>query len=223
MTMTEVAKDPRYEQVSPRPSPHHLPLEYPSDLERDVVSGDLRYLIRPIIPDDAGRLKAFHAQLAPETRCLQFFTDHPALSPEEVDHFTNVDYSRRLALVAVLDNEIIGVGRFDRRLGTDEAEVAFAAADGFHPYGVATLLLDQLVVAARCRGITSFVAHTVWKNHDMLYVFLESGFDVTRHVDCGVVTLHVPIHGTMTSLWALGMRHAAEQVTPHANGAISPG
>jgi GNAT superfamily N-acetyltransferase len=207
----------------PRPSLHYLPLEYPSDLERDVVSGDLRYLIRPIIPDDADRLKGFYARLAPETRCLQFFTDQPALSLEGLDHFTNVDYSRRLALVAVLDEEIIGVGRFDRRPGTDEAEVAFATTDGFIRYGVAALLLDQLVAAARCRGISGFVAHTVWKNQDMLCVLLESGFDVTRHVDCGVVTLHVSLHCTTTSLWALGMRHAAEQITPHAGGAIGPG
>ena len=47
------------------PAPDHRPREYPSELERDVVSGDLHYAIRPIVPEDADRLVAFHGRLSP--------------------------------------------------------------------------------------------------------------------------------------------------------------
>jgi GNAT superfamily N-acetyltransferase len=216
MTTTEVARTTKSERASKSPQ-SHLPLEYPSDLECDVASDGLRYMIRPIVPDDAEALKVFHTHLSPYSRYLRFFNYHPALSPDEIRHFTCVDYSRRLALVAVVDDRIIGVGRFDRQPATDEAEVAFAVADDFHHHGVATLLLDQLVGAARCRGITSFVAHTLWENHDMLSVFLHSGFDVIRDIDGGVVTLRFPIRYSPGSRWALVLRDATRQVTPHAN------
>jgi GNAT superfamily N-acetyltransferase len=200
---------------------HQPPDEYPSELERDVVAGDLRYQIRPIVPGDGGLLVAFHARLSPESRYLRFFSYHPVLSPEEVAGFTCLDYSRRLALLAVTDDRIIGVARYEREPATDRAEVAFVVADDVHRHGIATLLLDQLVVAARRRGITTFVAHTMWENHDMLSVFFHSGFDVLRTVDAGVVTLQFPIRQTTTSRWALAMRDADRQVSPHSG--VAPG
>jgi GNAT superfamily N-acetyltransferase len=211
--MTEVGRDL---QATCGTSLHHsVPLEYPADLERDVVCGDLRYTIRPIVPDDADALIEFHDRLSPESRYLRFFGYHPALSREEVDRFTRVDYSRRLALVAVADGQIIGVGRYDRESGTDQAEVAFVVADEYHRLGIATLLLDQLVVAARCRGITAFVANTMWENHDMLGVFVHSGFDVLRHFEDGIVTLRFPIRQTASSRWALAMRDTTRHVSAH--------
>jgi RimJ/RimL family protein N-acetyltransferase len=215
MTMTEVPETMQDDWTALGAAQHDLPLEYPEDLERDVVAGGLQYMIRPILPEDAERLVEFHRQLSPESRYLRFFSYHPTLSPEEVEGFTCVDYSRRLALVALTDSRIIGVGRYERDPNTDEAEVAFVVADEFHGHGIATLLLDQLVVAARRRGITSFTANTMWENHDMLSVFLHSGFDVVRSFDGGVVSLRFPIRQTSTSCWTLAMRDATRRVTPH--------
>jgi RimJ/RimL family protein N-acetyltransferase len=216
--VTEIMKASESEEQAAWPARDRLPPEYPSELERDVVIGDLHCTIRPIVPDDADRLATFHRKLSPYSQYLRFFGCHPALSPEEVRHFTTVDYSRRMALVAVMDGQIIGVGRFDREPGSDEAEVAFVVADEFHRHGIATLLLDQLVAAARCRGVTTFVAHTLWENLDMLSVFQHSGFDVHRSVDSSVVSLQFPIRTTSSSCLLLSMRNAERHVTPHAGG-----
>ena len=90
---------------------------YPSGLERKVVSSDgaLRFRLRPIRPDDGQRLVSFHDHLSDRSCYLRFFSLHPHLSPDEVERFTHVDYEDRLALVAVLDDSIIGVGRYDRQ------------------------------------------------------------------------------------------------------------
>lgn len=222
--MTESSKGTRHEVASTLLPPHwNRPPDYPQDLERDVVSDDLHYMIRPIVPEDAEGLVQFHRHLSPESRYLRFFSYHPALSAEEVECFTRLDYSRRLALVAVVGGDIIGVGRYEREPGSDEAEVAFVVADEFHRHGIATLLLDQLVVAARQRGITSFTAKTLWENHDMLSVFLQSGFDVVRTYDGGVVSLRFPIRQTSTSRLALAMRDAGRRVTPHEETRQPPG
>jgi GNAT superfamily N-acetyltransferase len=187
-------------------------LNYPSELERDVVSdGDLHYHVRPIRPDDAPRLVAFHHHLLPRSVFLRFFSFHPELSPKEVEHFTCVDYVNRLALVAESEDRLIAVGRYDGAPGDTEAEVAFVVSDEFQHHGIGALLLDELARAARVRGITSFRAETLCENRTMLDVFHHSGFPVTSSVEYGTVTLRFPIEPTDAYRAALGDREASRR------------
>ncbi len=188
---------------------------YPAALERDVVSeGDLHFHIRPIKPDDAERLVEFHSHLSPHSCYLRFFTFHPTLSPKEVERFTCVDYVDRLALVAEEDGTLIAVARFDRHEGTTEAEVAFVVADDYQGHGIASLLLDELVLAARERGITTFLADTLSENHAMLHVFLHAGFEVQTETEYGTVYLRFDITPTASYGRALTTREQRRQVSP---------
>lgn len=173
------------------------PEGYPRELERDVVSEDgLRYRIRPIRPADAPGLVAFHGQLSTRSIYLRFFTVHPALSEGEVRRFTTVDYVDRLALVATMEDRLIGVARYDRSSGTTEAEVAFIVADEYQHHGIGSALLDDLAGAARARGVRTFHADTLAENHAMLDVFRHTGFPVSAHTEYGTVTLRFPIAAT---------------------------
>jgi GNAT superfamily N-acetyltransferase len=190
-------------------------LNYPTALERDVVSeGSLHYHLRPIRPDDASRLIEFHNRLSPRSCYLRFFTFHPTLSPKEVEHFTCVDYFDRLALVAEVDGTLIAVARFDRHEGTTEAEVAFVVADGYQHHGIGSLLLDELVLAARERGITTFLADTLSENRAMLDVFLHAGFDVQTDTEYGTVYLRFDITPTESFGRALASREQRRQIRP---------
>lgn len=185
------------------------PRDYPRELERDVACEDgLRYHVRPIRPDDAGRLVAFHQHLSPHSVYLRFFSFHPTLSQAEVERFTTVDYVDRLALVAELDDRLIAVGRFDRDKGSNEAEVAFVVADEYQQQGIGTLLLDELARAARQRNVRTFRAETLAENQTMLDVFRHAGFPVTSSVEYGTVTLRFPVAATDAYLAALADREA---------------
>src|SRR5436305_15152066 len=84
--------------------------------------------IRPITPEDGPDLLAFHSRLSDQTIHMRFFSMHRYLQPAEVERFTQVDHDRRMALVAVLHQQIIAVARYDK-IGDDEAEVAFVVED----------------------------------------------------------------------------------------------
>jgi GNAT superfamily N-acetyltransferase len=173
------------------------PEGYPRELERDVVSYDgLQYHVRPIRPDDGPRLVAFHEHLSTRSVYLRFFTLHPTLSPAEVHRFTTVDYVDRLALVALMQDQLIGVARYDRVPGATEAEVAFVVADEYQHHGVGSVLLDDLAEAARRRGVLTFCADTLAENRAMLDVFRHTGFPVTAHTEYGTVSLRFPIAAT---------------------------
>lgn len=173
------------------------PHGYPHGLERDVVTEDgLRYRVRPIRPDDASRLVAFHGKLSTRSVYLRFFTVHPTLSETEVRRFTTVDYVDRLALVAMVEDRLIAVARYDRAPGATEAEVAFVVADDYQHHGIGSTLLDDLADAARARGVTAFRADTLAENHAMLDVFRHTGFPVSARTEYGTVTLRFPIAPT---------------------------
>ena len=194
------------------------PAGYPHDLERDVAGdGGLRYHVRPIRPDDAARLVAFHRQLSPHSVYMRFFTFHPTLTAAEVARFTTVDYVDRLALVATVGDRLIAVGRFDRPPAATEAEVAFVVADEYQHHGIGSLLLDELARAAWQRGVEVFTADTLAENSAMLDVFRHAGFPVTSGVEYGTVTLRFPIAPTDDYQALLAAREASRQFQPEGS------
>lgn len=189
------------------------PPNYPSDLGALVVLSDgTRCGLRPIRPDDAERLIEFHQHLSIRSTYLRFFTVHPILSAKEVERFTTVDYEDRLAFVVERSGKLIAVGRFDRIIGTSDAEVAFVVADDYQHHGLGSLLLDELARAARARGISTFVAETLCENKPMLDVFHHSGFDISTKIDYGTVWLRFGIEMTESYRRALAARDENRQV-----------
>lgn len=170
------------------------PADYPAQLQLDCVLADGAAVhVRPIRPDDAASLVAFHLGLSRETVRMRFFSAHPELTERELHRFTEVDYSERMAFVGVLGGRIIAVGRYDRLPSTDEAEVAFVVADAHQGRGLGSLLLECLALRARACGITRFIADTLPTNRSMLEVFRRAGYVETARYEYGVVRVTLDI------------------------------
>src|SRR3954466_15694522 len=121
------------------------PTGYPARFASDVVLSDGGTVhVRPTLPPDAPAIEALHSRLSAETVYLRFFTPLPRLSPQLLQRFVNVDYADRMALVAELGDDIVGVPRYDRLPGTAEAEVAFVVDDAHQGRGLGSLLLEHL-------------------------------------------------------------------------------
>ncbi len=145
---------------------------------------------------DGSELERFHAALSLETTRLRYFTPHPHLSEDELARFTTVDHHAREALVMWADGAIIAVGRYDRTLGSPEAEVAFVVRDDQQGHGAATILLLRLAERARDEGITRFVADVLTDNQRMVDVFEHTGWVTSSGFDCGVIHLVMDITET---------------------------
>ena len=177
---------------------------YPDAWAADVVLSDGGTAhLRPIRPEDAAALVDFHSRLSPDTVYFRFFSVHPTLSDEEVVRFSNVDYVERMALVAELDGRMIGVARYDREPGTDEAEAAFVVADEHQGRGLGSLLLEHLAATARSVGINRLTATVLPMNQRMLGVFRDAGFVRKSQFDDGVISVVLDIAPTPT--WQLAV------------------
>jgi len=188
------------------------PPGYPSLFEADVVLSDGgTVLIRPIRPDDGPALARFHSGLSAESVYLRYFSPHPRLSDAEITFLTTVDYRWRMALVAVLRDEIVGVARYEGKEGTTDAEVAFLVNDAHHGRGIGTVLLEWLAAAAREAGITEFYASTLAENQKMLTVFRQAGFETTSVAGRGEVSVRFPVADSYGLAVAVACReHRAE-------------
>lgn len=169
--------------------------DYPSEYELDIVLRDGETVqVRPITPDDGDLMIQFFESLGPESRYFRFFRVKRDLPPEEVKYFTTVDYSSRMALIVMDGETMIGVARYDRDHGSPtSAEVAFAVADDQQGRGIGTTLLNLLTAHARGHGVESFSAFVLPENIQMIRLFRNSGFEVTRTVDDGIYTVNFPV------------------------------
>jgi RimJ/RimL family protein N-acetyltransferase len=170
------------------------PQDYPAGLERKISLKNGETLrIRPIRPDDEPRLVALYDRLSRRTAYQRFFTVMPRLPTDWVHYFANVDYRRRLALVAERETvggvELVGVGRFEPADGEATAEVAFVLADGYQGQGLGQVLLDEVVRAGTERGLKRFRAEVLGENHRMLRLLAHRTRILERSISQGVVTV----------------------------------
>jgi acetate---CoA ligase (ADP-forming) len=188
---------------------------YPIQLESDVVLRTGRTLhIRPVRAEDHDRLVEFYARLSPESIHARFFDFR---SPESAvaSSPVTVDYASELGVISEVNGEITGVAHyFVLRHTPSVAEVAFAISDSAQGSGVATKLLETLVLGAREQGIERFCAEVLADNRRMLDVFLCMGFDITSRSAEGTVDLSFPIAPTPASTELAAQR---SQTAAHAS------
>ncbi|NNN19629.1 MAG: GNAT family N-acetyltransferase [Acidimicrobiaceae bacterium] len=169
--------------------------------ETDVVLSDGGTVkIRPIVSGDAALIEQLHASLSPETIYFRFFSPIPRLSDSMLQRFVNVDYSDRMAFVAVFREEIIAVSRYERLPGRSEAEVAFLVSDAHQGRGLGSIMLEMLAARASEAGITRFIADTLPANQKMLRVFRSAGYKDSRSNRDGVVRVVFDIQPTPESI-----------------------
>jgi acyl-CoA synthetase (NDP forming)/GNAT superfamily N-acetyltransferase len=152
--------------------------------------------IRPIEPSDAPALAAFHLRQSHESIYRRYFSAKPQLTDADLEHFTNVDFVDRVALVVERFGEFIAWASYERWAGRDDADVAFMVDDEHHGKGIATLLLEHLAAVARSNGIVGFTAEVMADNRPMLAVFARAGWPIERRFESGVVDLDFSLDET---------------------------
>ena len=207
---------------APKTDPAHT---YPHSWVVDVLASDGGAVaLRPIVPEDADKLVEFHGKLSERTRYLRYFGPYPTMSARDVKNFTTVDHHNRVAFVMMLGDEIIAVGRYERLLDVGDgksAEVAFVVADAHQGRGLGPILLEYLAAAAAENGLTMFVAEVLSENRNMVTVFREAGYQVSRSFDGGVLRLEFAIDPTEALVSVRNSRERAAEARSMGN-VLSP-
>jgi RimJ/RimL family protein N-acetyltransferase len=165
---------------------------YPAELTHTVKTRrGVPVSIRAIRPADAERLITFYDRLSEHTAYQRFFTVMRRLPPDWARMLANVDYVRRLALVAEVDTpagpELVAVARYEPTARADTVEVAFVVQDAWQDQGLGTALLHDLLRAAQARGFHRFSAYVLAGNRRMLDLITRFTTVVERKLESGVI------------------------------------
>jgi acetyltransferase len=164
-----------------RPYEHMAIHPYPSGLiELVEMSDGTTVTIRPIRPEDAGIERDFVNGLSEQSKFLRFMYTLQAITPEMLSRFTQIDYDRELALIAVVDapggERQAGVGRYTTLPDGETCEFAIVVGDDWQGKGLARRLMNGLIEAARDRRLKWMEGVTLQENGRMLDLARSLGF-----------------------------------------------
>ncbi len=152
--------------------------------------------IRPIRPEDEPCMVKFHETLSERTVYLRYFHLMNLEQRTQHDRLTRIcfiDYDREMALVAERrnpesgENEILGVGRMTKILGTSEAEIAVVISDQWQGRGLGKELLARLLIVGADEKLTKLTADILPDNREVMRVCEKLGFTLKHSLDDEVV------------------------------------
>jgi acetyltransferase len=168
------------------PAPLHLVIStYPDQYEAHTTTDTgVEIFIRPIRPEDAPFLVELFESLSPRSIYLRFFTPMKRLPYSMLARFTQIDYDRHIALVALAESQtnekMLGVARVIMGNNLREAEFSVAVSDSWHGKGIGAALLQRCVSIAEERGIQRIMGTVLAENTQMLALGRKLGFSIKK-------------------------------------------
>jgi acetyltransferase len=161
---------------------------YPAALATSLKLPDGTQLkLRPIRPEDAGIETEFIAQLSQRSMRLRFLSGLKTLTPQMLARFTQIDYDREMAFIAV-EGEAgrereVGVARYISLPDGETCEFAIVVADDWQARGLGRRMMARLMEVAAARGLKVMEGYVAADNTGMLELCSALGFAVERDAD----------------------------------------
>jgi len=167
-----------------KPAPLHLVISpYPDQFEEHTRTGmGIDVFVRPIRPEDAPLLVGLFESLSPRSVYLRFFTPMKRLPHSMLTLFTQIDYDRHIALVALAESkeEMLGVARIILDRNLKEAEFSVVVGDQWQGKGIGAALLQRCLSIAGDRGLEKVTGVVLAENTQMLALGKKMGFKTKK-------------------------------------------
>ena len=160
---------------------------YPRQLEQTAVLKDGREIrLRPIRPEDAGRLQQLFNSLTPEDRRKRLFSSMRELPDELAARLTQIDYDREMVLVALDPDDpdlLWGGARIAADADNRRAEYSVTIRSDKQGLGLGRICFERVLDYARARGIEEVWGTVLAENEGMLGLAERLGFTKRRDPD----------------------------------------
>ena len=170
----------RYDHMAIHPYPNHL-------VSLWQLADGTNIKIRPIRPEDASIEQSFVRDLSSKSRYFRFMQGLNELTQQMLVRFTQLDYNRELALIAVLElageETELGVARYVMNPDGESCEFALVVADKWQHKGLGSHLMSALIEAARQNGFKMMNGEILANNHNMLKLTENLGFSLHTSSD----------------------------------------
>ena len=109
---------------------------------------------------------------------FRFFGPVRSLTGSEMARFTQIDYDREMAFIAVDDGQTLGVARAVTDPQGERAEFSVIVRSDQKGRGLGRVLLDHLLSYLRQRGVRTVTGLVLRHNAAMLALVRRAGFTV---------------------------------------------
>lgn len=181
-----VVAEPCAEGVAaPGGNPRFAIRPYPSQWDSNAPLRDGAIRIRPIRPEDEALYPAFIEKLTSEDINFRFFAAFWRPGHEQIARFTQIDYARAMAFVALEagTGDLLGVSRLSADSDYRTAEFAILVRSDRHGRGIGAALMVRLIDYARAEGIGELFGDVLAANANMLRMCRKLGFAITAQDD----------------------------------------
>jgi acetyltransferase len=171
---------------------------YPRELEEELLlAHGERVLIRPIRPEDEAAHRRLFARFRPEDVRFRFFHMVRELPESEMARYTQIDYEREMAFVAIdpASREELGVVRAVTHPSGENADFGIIVAPDAAGRGLGGALLAKLVQYLRGRGVASLTGRVLSDNHRMLDLARRAGFRIASRASEPEVEIRLDLTG----------------------------
>ncbi|MDT8439751.1 MAG: bifunctional acetate--CoA ligase family protein/GNAT family N-acetyltransferase [Wenzhouxiangellaceae bacterium] len=157
---------------------------YPAELVGEYRLKDGRTLtVRPIRPEDATIEQEFVRNLSDESRYYRFMQTVNELTPQLLARFTQIDYDREMALIAVLEHDDgreqqVAVARYTVDPDETSCEFALTVDDDWQGLGLGHHMMSELMRIGRARGMDRIHGEVLSANSHMLGLMQRMGFSI---------------------------------------------
>ncbi len=178
-------------------SPLHLVISpYPGEnISRMVTESGIHIVIRPVKPEDAPLFSNLFEVLSPTSIYHRFFGVLRELQPAMLSRFTQIDYDREIALVAIDQDSAIermlGVARIIGDPDGTEGEIAVLIGDAWQGKGIGAALMRKCLLIAEKRGFKYIHGIVLKENKNMLALARKLGFTINRGEDFGEFEIQI--------------------------------
>jgi acetyltransferase len=116
---------------------------------------------------------------------MRFFAPVKEFSHAFIARFTQIDYARAMAFVAIGESsgKLLGVVRLHANADYDRGEFAVLVRSDLKGHGLGWLLMQMIIEYARAEGIATIEGQVLRENTAMLAMCRELGFQVTADAD----------------------------------------
>ncbi|MGE5443087.1 MAG: GNAT family N-acetyltransferase [Ignavibacteriales bacterium] len=164
--------------------PHHLIIApYPSQYESYYTLKDGTVtLLRPIRPEDEPLILELFNTFSKETIVYRFFHVIKVTTHEQLVRYTQIDYDREIAIIAVGQppgrERIFGIVQLIFEPGEEKAEFAIVVGDPWQGRGLGTKLMEVCVSIAKQRGVRLLWGEIIPENMPMINLSKRMGFNI---------------------------------------------
>ncbi len=185
--------------INVKSSEHLVISPYPQEYEsRDAAQDNIHLFIRPVIPEDAPLFIELFQILSHTSIYYRFFAPLKELKPDMLARFTQIDYDREIALVAIdADAEkerILGVARIIGYADGKKGEFAVLVGDPWQGKGIGAILLKKCLDIARAKRFETITGTVLKENRNMLTLGEKLGFNARKDPDGGEYELSMQLN-----------------------------